>query len=617
MYREGRIAPGYELTPAQEERLEKLKRGELHLWDVTPGFEWTPEMKEEARKREEATKSGVKIWDETPGYEFDMQDLKDVPSWFLDGTHSVPPWTPGFSFHWNSTCAHGLRVAAAGLSIPTCKGWEQRTFRGGSYCAFLIVKDPEEMKQREAKFKKALRPYIEDFDGIWKASQDEMMAIYKPLRELDLDAATNHQLLYHMYDLIAMYRRMYEIHFFGMYASYNAWLLLEALCKEWWGITDQSPEFQKLMIGFDNKSFQVDRDLWQFGVKAREKGLADIFMGNEAKDVISKLEQIEAGRQWLKEFREWLWVNGWRLPRICDFIEPIWIEDPTPAIADIKGYMAKGGDFILDAVRERLAKEREEAIAAMMERVPEEQKEWFLALIRLGGKASSYSEEHEYWLDQYSAALIRRGFLGIGERLVQAGTIDRPDDTFFLHPLEIERVIDVPEMHDLRHITNRRRKEWEEWQKSPNPPVITLRDSLEEAVGKDILPSMDAVASKIVVGEMPTVRPELKADLYGLAGSPGVAEGPARVILDLKQLHEVQEGDILVAPNTSPTWTPAFQLIKGAVVDRGGTLAHAPIVGREYGIPVVVNCFVGTTKIKTGDWIRVNGTEGTVYILKR
>jgi pyruvate,water dikinase len=108
----------------------------------------------------------------------------------------------------------------------------------------------------------------------------------------------------------------------------------------------------------------------------------------------------------------------------------------------------------------------------------------------------------------------------------------------------------------------------------------------------------------------------LKADLYGVCGAPGVAEGPARVVLTYEHLGEVKPGEILVAPTTGPSWTPVFGIIKGAVVDRGGTLSHASVVGREHGIPVAIQVFEGTKKITTGQRIRVNGTEGTVYILE-
>ena len=58
-------------------------------------------------------------------------------------------------------------------------------------------------------------------------------------------------------------------------------------------------------------------------------------------------------------------------------------------------------------------------------------------------------------------------------------------------------------------------------------------------------------------------------------------------------------------------------MIKGVVVDRGASLSHAAIVGREYGIPVVMNVFEGTNKIKSGQRIKVDANLGTVYILDK
>lgn len=133
----------------------------------------------------------------------------------------------------------------------------------------------------------------------------------------------------------------------------------------------------------------------------------------------------------------------------------------------------------------------------------------------------------------------------------------------------------------------------------------------------DLMPSADAIIIKIVVGELPRVRPELKADIYGVCGSPGIAKGPARVIMSYNDLDQVQKGDILVCPGTNPAWTPVFSLVGAVVSDRGGTLSHTAIVAREYGIPTLVNTFTGTSTIKTGQRIRVDATEGALYILDK
>jgi pyruvate,water dikinase len=81
------------------------------------------------------------------------------------------------------------------------------------------------------------------------------------------------------------------------------------------------------------------------------------------------------------------------------------------------------------------------------------------------------------------------------------------------------------------------------------------------------------------------------------------------------QLEEISEGEILVAPITSPSWTPVFGKVAAAVSDIGGIMSHAAIVSREYGLPAVVGTGDATSRIKTGDRLRVDGHAGTVTIL--
>jgi pyruvate,water dikinase len=103
--------------------------------------------------------------------------------------------------------------------------------------------------------------------------------------------------------------------------------------------------------------------------------------------------------------------------------------------------------------------------------------------------------------------------------------------------------------------------------------------------------------------------------LVGVAGSPGVARGIARVVLDPGDPGELEPGDILVAPCTDPSWTPLFMTSAAVVVNVGGQISHAVIVSRELGVPCVVSITDGTQRIPNGVMIEVNGTTGVVTIL--
>ena len=103
-----------------------------------------------------------------------------------------------------------------------------------------------------------------------------------------------------------------------------------------------------------------------------------------------------------------------------------------------------------------------------------------------------------------------------------------------------------------------------------------------------------------------------------LAGSPvsaGVVEGVARVVLD-PQSERLQPGEILVAPFTDPGWTPLFINAAGLVMETGGLMTHGSVVAREYGIPAVVAVPDATRIIRTGQRLRVHGSEGYVEILE-
>lgn len=566
----------------------------------------------------------VKLWDSVPGYDFNKEvDLAETDSWFYDGTHSVPLLTPLYDWFWLRYCGYGSLYAAETLSIPRSKGWSMRRCEGATYIGMRVVRDEREVEQRKAKFRQALVPWIEDFDGMWDAHKNELLTMYDKLKAVDLDKATNVELVHHLWDMISTCRRMWEIHFQGMYVSYAASVLVEDMVKPY-GLTSESPEFQDMFRGYDNKVFQVDKKLWKLAKEAADKGLGDIILNSPTDMTMKKLEESEAGREWLKNLHSFLEVDGWRMVRMMDINEPYWLEDPASVLLPIKAFLKKGGGYDLDDVREKLAEGRERAIADLLQKVPADERAWFEALINLGGKASSYSEEHDLYCELTMHALLRRGFLGIGRRFAQAGALDKPDDIFFLNPDEVERGLTNTETCRLQYIANRRQARWEDlkerWEEvkdSVAPPAYTTRASFEEAVGMDLMPSGDPIIIKIVVGELPRVRPELNADLYGVCGSAGVAEGPARVILTYNQLDEVQNGDILVCPGTNPAWTPVFGLVKAIVADRGGTLTHTAIVGREYGIPVLVNTFTGSSVIKTGQRIRVDATEGALYILDK
>jgi len=569
------------------------------------------------------------IWDAAPGYDLIPEvDLPLFHSLFLDGTHSSPPVTPLYGYMWVRHCGLGNKWANISLSLPRCYGWEWRYKDGGLYVAFLIVDDEKEIKEREKKFKQALVPYIEDFGGIWENNKEILMDTYDQLKQFDPDKASPLDLQKHIWKLDEAYQKMWEIHFFGQQTSYSAWILLEEEMKKRFGLNDQSPEFQNMMRGFENEVYRIDKKLWLLAKQAVDMNIDHFFKEYASEEILLELGQDPKGSEWLKEFMTFLHTNGWRMVRMNDFVDPYWLEQPNIPIKLIKdlivGGVAEKKDYPLDIKRKELSMEREKTIKKLMDKLPPQDKDWFQSLIKLAQWASIYSEEHDLYCELSCQALMRRGYLAVGKRFAQEGTLDRPDDIFMLNPWEIESAILLPKFNDLRWIARRRRTEWEEWvtrftnEGEFRPPVYTDRpEGFEEAVVKDLLPSLDPICIKIIIGDLPVPKPQLDADLIGLCGSPGVAEGPARVIINYEDLNQLKPGEVLVCPGTNPAWTPAFSLAAAVIADRGGTLSHTAIIGREYGLPVIVNTFTACEQIRTGQQIRVDATNGAVFILDK
>lgn len=95
-----------------------------------------------------------------------------------------------------------------------------------------------------------------------------------------------------------------------------------------------------------------------------------------------------------------------------------------------------------------------------------------------------------------------------------------------------------------------------------------------------------------------------------------MAEGTARVLTSPDD-ENVKPDEILIAPFTDPSWSSLLFISAALVVDIGGALSHAAVVAREMEVPCVVNTRTGTTELRTGDRLRVDGTKGTVEILER
>jgi pyruvate,water dikinase len=548
---------------------------------------------------------------ETSPYEFNEElDLELYPVWFMDGQH-----TPEFADYHAGTIvgeivSHGFCWAAEYWSLPHSKGIVWRDYKKQRFIITPKVVDSEaEATERGTKFGEKLLSAVDNLGSWWEESKKELAELYHSFQELDLKRVSNEDLSKKLGEITEAGMRMCEIHFQGMYATFSLFAMFRDFC-EGLGIDTSSPEYTAMLRGFDNESFQRERELWRLSRRASELGLSSVFQ-LPAEEVAPRLQVEEKGQEWFVELNALLSKGFWPLERCWVISSPSWKEDPKYAIRKVQDYLkiTEGPPGM-----EKVAKDRQAAIEEFRPKVPPDKRGTFDLLLKGAQYADAFSEEHNLYCEYPNDSMRRDLLLEAGRRFVEAGTIDEVNDIFFLSPDEVRKTLYWPEKYRFQPSIKERKEKAKADSEKGFPPIVSKEWGLEEAFPY-LMKSRDPIIIDNLMGTMPKPKPELKADFVGIPGAPGVAEGPARVVLSDTQLGEVRPGEILVCPSTTISWTSAFSLVKGVVADRGGLLSHSAVVSRQYGLPCVLNTFTGTAKIKTGQRIRVDGTQGAVFIL--
>jgi len=104
-------------------------------------------------------------------------------------------------------------------------------------------------------------------------------------------------------------------------------------------------------------------------------------------------------------------------------------------------------------------------------------------------------------------------------------------------------------------------------------------------------------------------------EINGFAASGGKITGIVKVVLEFNQFDSVKEGDVLVAPMTTPDYMPIMKKASAFITDEGGITCHAAIVARELGKPCIIGTKIATKVLKDGDLVEVDADKGVVKLL--
>jgi rifampicin phosphotransferase len=219
--------------------------------------------------------------------------------------------------------------------------------------------------------------------------------------------------------------------------------------------------------------------------------------------------------------------------------------------------------------------------------------------------------------DVWASGIMRRATLGAGRRLAAAGRIHQPAhllDAGLDEMCDLLAGAEAPSADELEaRAAYRAAHSAKDAPATLGPPAPPPPDASGLPPGIARLMRGTGVALGALFGSSEAEHEEHL--LRGLAASPGVYEGTARLVSGPTEFERIVQGDVLVTMSTTEAFNILLPLLGGIVTDSGGLLSHSAIVAREYGIPGVVGTRQGTELIADGARVRVDGTAGEVTVL--
>ena len=544
--------------------------------------------------------------------------------WILDDLHIPNPVSPMFFDigGWWLTCDHMFRR----FGTPFASDWLAKNVNGYVYHA-AIGADPS-VRAESTEYQSRYVPrtprgdwqegigaylgwvlphYAENFIGWWRdrlrpeiegnfARLDAALAVDPSLLELAVV----------LEDAIDVHDRHWKIHWMLNFAQFSATMGLEATIAEVKGETDGAL-VGRLQSSTSDRNWDSIEALWQMKEEvAADSELRAAFTGETAGVVLRSLAASERGRRFLEERLDPYRAEfGNKAIWSHEFVYPTWRENPAPIVEAVRGYLETDYDYpsSLRTVEDDLAA----ATAELLADVPEgEGRDRLVRALDLSQRMNPLTPDHHFFIDQATNAYVRLVLMAIGRQLVGRGSLDDADDVMFLRYNELRILMADEGAFDARDLVGERRDERERSFALRPPEWLGTATESQLAFPYYTLWGFPEKFHRPV--------PERTDVIQGLAGSPGVVEGTARVVSSLDEFDQVVAGEILVCRMTNPGWVVLFTKIAGLVTDAGGVASHSAVVAREFGLPAVVGTSVATERVTTGDRIRVNGATGVVEL---
>jgi rifampicin phosphotransferase len=439
----------------------------------------------------------------------------------------------------------------------------------------------------------------------WDHWGPEVVTALERLRAFDLAAAaaSGPALADHLEEVLAVLRRNSFLHpglsFKPGPAYFQAFAALTGLSGE-----AAETAAYRLLDSEENMLTRLVDGLYEIARLARQNTAVGAPVAEPPPDVMARLTALPQAGLFLAQLARFLAEFGERIGdgygSEMTVLTPTWREEPARLLRLAAVYLdpARAAPALLRA-RARAAREAQvEALCAAQPEataVAEFRRQWAYAR-----RSLTVLEDHNHWLEQVSGGLLRQAIMAAAHRLAHAGTLAAPEDIFWLTFAEILATLRAETADSLAETVVARRIQQAQWAEMTPPPIL--------GVPPTHLPSRPPLVDEVVDEEAEQENGRLR----GVGASPGQVTGRAWVVTDGSAMPALAPGDVLVAANAGPLWTPLFPILGGLVLESGSLGQHAAVTAREYGVPAVIGCRRATQHIPDGAIVQVDGQAGVV-----
>lgn len=322
----------------------------------------------------------------------------------------------------------------------------------------------------------------------------------------------------------------------------------------------------------------------------------DIRNCESSEEFLLLLENGKLSPEFVQDWNQFIKAFGFRCIREIDVAVPRPSEQPAILFNQLKNmFYVNEKEAEPKTIFERARLQRETAYQKLLKiatkkgrRKAKQFESYYKIIYTLGG----YRENPKQYII-WTVSLFRKRVLEVAQTFVDEKRLDSVDQIFDLKVEEIDNALENPSL-DLRSLVQKNTEFQKKLKRSgPVPPVIDSR-------GRAYFPPR---------------KESSEGDLVGESISPGVVQGKVKVLHHADE-KKILPGEILVTRATDPGWTPLFINAGGIVLEVGGPLQHGAIVAREYGIPCVSGIGGVMERLKDGEMIEVDGSNGIVRIVE-